>query len=62
MGWARGSSLAEDVWDLFRSKVPEQDKRRLAKKLIDLFENRDCDTIDEAETLCKDAGRKVEED
>jgi hypothetical protein len=33
-----------------------------ARRIIELFEALDCDTIDEAETLCKDAGRVYNED
>jgi hypothetical protein len=57
MGWASGSELAESVWSLFRKHVPKEQRKQVALKLIDLFEDRDCDTIDECEQLCKDAKR-----
>lgn len=56
MGWAGGSGMAADVWKLVRSHIPESKRKRIAKKLVDIFENEDCDTMDEAELLMKDAG------
>lgn len=60
MGWASGSELAEDLWNTIERYIPTQQKKRVATKIIDLFEMQDCDTIDEAEKLCKAAGRKPE--
>jgi hypothetical protein len=59
MGWADGSELAEDVWNLFRDFVPTKSQERVASELIDLFENMDCDTIEECEQLCQDAKRRT---
>lgn len=56
MGWAGGSVVAGDVWALVRRYVPEKSRRRVAKRLVDIFEDQDCDTMDEAERLMKDAG------
>jgi len=61
MGWASGSALAQDVWNLVREYVHIHDRSHVARQLIDLFENMDCDTIDEAEQLCQDAGRYYDE-
>lgn len=55
MGWVSGSSLAEDIWKEFRKLIPEALKKRAARRLIQLFENYDCDTLDECEQLMKDA-------
>lgn len=55
MGWASGSELAENIWNLFRDFVPKDTRKQIALKLINLFKGRDCDTIDECEQLCKDA-------
>lgn len=55
MGWASGSELAEDVWTLMRQYVPGKKRQRIARKLIDIFEDRDADTMYEAEQLWKDA-------
>lgn len=57
MGWASGLELAEQVWDTVREYIPEGDRKVVANKLIGHFEDMDCDTIDEAEQLCKDADR-----
>jgi hypothetical protein len=58
MGWASGSQLAEDVWDLVRHYIPPGELRaKTARRIVDLFERMDCDTIDEAQHLCEDAGR-----
>jgi hypothetical protein len=55
MGWASGSELAEDVWTLVRRYTPIKDRQRIARKLVDIFEDRDADTMHEAERLWKDA-------
>lgn len=57
MGWASGSSLAEDIWDLIKNDLKPKQRKIIASGLIDLFEDMDCDTIDECEELCRDAGR-----
>ena len=63
MGWASGSELAEQVWSLVRDYIPEGNQRALvARQVIDEFEGYDCDTIDEAEPLCKDARRRTWQD
>lgn len=56
MGWAGGSEVASDVWKLVRPHIPAAKRRAVAKKLIKVFENQDCDTMEEAELLWKDAG------
>ncbi len=56
MGWSGGSEMAEDIWNMFRKYVPEKSRKRCAKKLVDIFETQDCDTMDEAARLMKDAG------
>ena len=57
MGWCGGGELAEDVWAAVRNLLPVGRGRMVAaRKIIDLFERRDCDTIREAESLCADAG------
>jgi hypothetical protein len=55
MGWSEGSEIAKDVWSTFRKYVPKKDRKKLARKLIKFVEDRDCDTIEECTTLCKDA-------
>ena len=56
MGWASGSELAEDVWDVVRPFIPMEERKKVARSIVQAFENRDCDTLDEAETLIADAG------
>ena len=55
MGWASGSQLAEDVWDIVRPVVPQKNRKELAIEIVRLFEDHDCDTLDEARTLMEDA-------
>ncbi len=63
MGWASGSSLAEEVWDAVRKLVPAgRKKMQAARKIIEAFEHCDCDTIHECERLCDDAGLKYDEE
>jgi len=56
MGWASGSILAEEIWDLLGPFVPARKRKELARELVELFEGHDCDTMDEAVDLMKDAG------
>lgn len=59
MGWASGSELAEIVWDATRPYIHEKDRKIVANAVIDAFEDKDCDTMDECEQLMKDADREV---
>jgi len=56
MGWASGSRLAVDVWALVGKHTPEQNRKQVARELVTLFEEMDCDTMNDAEALMKDAG------
>ena len=56
MGWASGSQLAEDVWAAVRNSIPAGARQPIAKKIVDLFEDYDCDTMPEAMQLYADAG------
>jgi len=58
MGWISGSKLAESIWSLVRDYIPQRKRKKVALDLIDLFENMDCDTIDECVKLCRDAERQ----
>ncbi len=43
MGWCGGGELAEEVWVAVRSLIPVGRGRMVAaRKIIDLFERRDC--------------------
>lgn len=59
MGWARGSDLAGDAWDLVRDYIPKDKLKDVANDFIELFEMMDCDTIQEAELLWSDADREI---
>lgn len=56
MGWASGSGLAAETWELVREYIPEDKRKEVASKFIDEFEDMDCDTIYECEQLVEDAG------
>ena len=63
MGWARGAEIAEEVWDLFKKHIPKEKRKKMANKLIDLFEGHDCDAIhSDAPDLAKEADRYQNDD
>lgn len=47
MGWASGSGIAEDVWEAVKKYIPKEDLKKVAGRLIDIFEAEDCDTMQE---------------
>lgn len=62
MGWARGSDIADRVWELVRPYIAEVNRKKVANKVIAVFEANDCDNIDDAELLCRDAQKKFDEE
>lgn len=62
MGWAGGSELATELWDLVREYIPASKKKKIARKFVDAFENEDCDTMGECEDLLEDAGISWDDD
>jgi len=56
MGWASGSAIAETVWDAVRKHIPKDKRQKVAREIVEVFESEDCDTMDEARRLMKDAG------
>lgn len=60
MGWCGGASIAEEVWLLVREFVPTKDRKNIAQEIINIFRDRDADTMDEAEQLMADAEEKLE--
>lgn len=60
MGWASGSSLLDEVAILVMPYLKKEVRAIVADYLIDLFENEDCDTIDECEQpdICR-AWKKI---
>ena len=47
MGWCSGSSLADEIWEIIAFHIPKDKRAKIAKALIDIFEVRDCDTMQE---------------
>jgi hypothetical protein len=48
MGWASGSGLFGNLIDIMMEHIPDKDMRvALYMDMIEAFENRDCDTLDE---------------
>jgi hypothetical protein len=56
MGWSGGSEIAAEVWDLVKDFIPPKKRKRVAKQIVSLFEDQDCDTMYEAEDLMEAAG------
>ena len=54
MGWSGGTGLAEDVWDLVRKYIPEEERQKIAKKIYDMFCDMDADGWEGTEQLWKD--------
>lgn len=49
MGWASGSSIADSVWDAIKKYIPKDKKLEVAKDIVEIFENQDCDTMHETQ-------------
>jgi hypothetical protein len=47
MGWASGSGLLFVVLEIVWKHIPQASRLTVAKKLINVFEAEDCDTIGE---------------
>jgi hypothetical protein len=47
MGWASGSSILLDVWSTVRGFVPEKKRVEVLTRLMTVFANHDCDTLNE---------------
>jgi len=58
MGWASGSELLSEVWEITRPYIPKEKRVGIMLKLMDKFEDHDCDTLDEVE---RDDWPEVEE-
>jgi hypothetical protein len=55
MGWSSGSMLANDLWLALRKYIAPDKREMIARRVVDLFETYDCDTLSEAEVLMRDA-------
>ena len=50
MSWASGSGLFSEIIEVLMEKVDDDSQREeLYTSLIELFENHDCDTLDECQ-------------
>lgn len=47
MGWAGGSQILTDVWEIVREYIPEDERVDILKELMLIFESNDCDTLNE---------------
>ena len=47
MGWASGSCVAEEVWEVIKKYIPKSKQKAVAANLIEVFESHDCDTMSE---------------
>ena len=48
MGWSSGSSLFSDIIDaVVECEIDDETRKMLYEKLIPVFEDEDCDTLDE---------------
>lgn len=55
LGWSRGSDLFESIIDSLSEYVDDDDTRvSIYKDLIEVFENFDCDTLNELISSTKD--------
>jgi hypothetical protein len=56
MGWSTGSRLADEIWGVCRKYIPGEHRQRIARKLIEIFEGYDADTVrSESKLLLRDA-------
>lgn len=70
MGWAGGSEVFECLIKELKKRVPEKkDREKIYSKMIDVFEDHDCDTLHEClgvdkafDTVYKDKHPKDEDD
>lgn len=49
MGWGSGSEIADNIWDIIKRHIPEHSKVEVATEILDEFESRDCDTMQETQ-------------
>jgi hypothetical protein len=56
MGWASGSYLAQDLYDEIRRYIQPGARKRVAKTIVQTFEDHDADDWDLGSKLHRDAG------
>lgn len=49
MGWCSGSEIAQELWEEIKDELTAKQKKIIKAKIIKVFENNDCDTMEEIE-------------
>ena len=55
MGWAAGSVIANDVWQIVRNYIPEHERKDVAEKIIRIFKDEDADDWSSDQLIYEDA-------
>lgn len=45
MSWKSGISVAIDVWKAIQPLIPEESRVEVANRLVEVFQNHDCDSF-----------------
>ena len=61
MGWASGSYLAQDLWNIVREHIRESNRKKIARKFYGLFCDEDADDWDCESQLIIDCDFSPEE-
>lgn len=62
MGFATGASIAQDLWDEIEDFIPPICRQEVAQAFVDVFEDYDCDTMEETDVFAIAEGIELEED
>ena len=57
MGWCTGTEISVELWDKIRLMIPKEKRKKIANKILDIFEYHDADCYDGESKLEKDADR-----
>ena len=49
MGWASGHIMADEIWRDIKKYIPKKKQQEVAIKIIEVFNDNDCDTMQESE-------------
>jgi hypothetical protein len=62
MGWAKGSEMAVDIWEIVRDYIPTQKHRRrdCARRIYNIFCDEDADDWNSQDSIIEDA--EIEEE
>ncbi len=58
MGWASGSGLACEVWDVVRDHIAPEKRQECAARILAMFRAEDADDFSYEDQLLVDAGEK----